>query len=51
LLIDCDISSKHEEISLVPVEQFYEEASEEISKPVSWRLNLPLKMIFFQVTE
>jgi len=31
----CDVRSKHEDISLVPVEQFYKEASEEISKPVS----------------
>jgi len=35
LLIGCVVRSKHEEILLVPVEQFYEEASEDISKPVS----------------
>ena len=33
LLLFC--RSRHEEIALVPVEQFYEEATEDISKPVS----------------
>ena len=44
LLIGCDIRSKHEEISLVPVEQFYEEANEEICKPVSCSLHPQLKL-------
>jgi len=35
LLFYCGRRSKHEEISLVSVEQFYEEATEDISKPVS----------------
>ena len=35
LLLHYGRRSKHEDISLVPIEQFYDEATEDISKPVS----------------
>ena len=54
MLLCCDVRSEHEDISLVPVEQFYKEATEDVSKPVSsLSVSLSLSVVFtlFELTD